>query len=120
VETYDAGGVKQTLIYQSVLDAFLVALPGATVAVAHGSPRPPDSRATATEQEVVVQLVLLHRRPSADKRRRCALDREYDGAVVLRRKDIPSEAIVVGLPSNWHTLSKKSALQDREWHADVG
>jgi len=83
----------------------LVALPASAVAVAHGSPGPADARATATEQEVVVHLVLLYRRPSADDRRGRALDGEYDGAVVLRCEDVTSEAVVVGLPSNRHTLA---------------
>ena len=65
-ETYDASGVKQTLIDQSILNALLVAFPAAAVAVAHGAPRPANARATAAEQEVVVQLVLLCRRPSVD------------------------------------------------------
>jgi hypothetical protein len=67
--TYDAGGVKQTLVDQGVLDALLVAFPVAAVAVAHGAPRPTDARTAATEQEVVVQLVLLCRRPSVYDRR---------------------------------------------------
>ena len=68
-ETYDASGVKQTLIDQSLLNTLLVAFPAAAVAVAHGTPRPANARATATEQEVVIQLVLLCRRPSVDDRR---------------------------------------------------
>jgi len=69
METYDASGVKQTLIDQSVLNALLAAFRAAAVAVAHSAPRPANARATATEQEVVVQLVLLCCRPSNDDRR---------------------------------------------------
>jgi hypothetical protein len=83
----------------------LVALPASAVAVAHGSPGPADARATATEQEVVVHLVLLYGRPSANDRRGRALDGEYDGAVVLCRENVTSEAVVVGLPSDWHALA---------------
>jgi len=68
-ETYDASGVKQTLIDQSVLNTLLVAFPAAAVAIAHGPPRPSNARTTTTEQEVVVQLVLLCRRPSIYDRR---------------------------------------------------
>jgi hypothetical protein len=65
-ETYNASGIKQTFVDQSVLNALLVTFPAAAVAVAHRAPRPANARATATEQEVVVQLVLLCRRSSID------------------------------------------------------
>ena len=89
-----------------------MALPGSAEAVAHGRPPATNARAAAAEEQVIVQLVLLYRRPSADDWYGRALDRERDGTVVRRRKDVPAEAVVVRLPPNWHAL--RPATQRKE------
>ena len=81
------------------------------MAVAYGSPRPTDARATATEQEVVIQLVLLYGRSAVDDWDRRALDSEHHSAVVLRREHVAPEAIIIGLPSDRHTLHLKRQPQ---------
>ena len=61
-------------------------------------------RTTAAEQKVIVQLILLYRRSATDDRDGRALDGENYGAVVLRREHVPPEAVIIGLPSDRHTL----------------
>ena len=101
---HNTSGIKQTLVDQSILDTVLVTLKAAPVTVAYGSPRPANTRATAAEQKVVVQLILLYRRPATDDWDGRALDSEHHSAVVLRREYVPPEAVIIGLPSNRHTL----------------
>jgi hypothetical protein len=67
-------------------------------------PRPTDARTTAAEQESVVQLVFLCRRSAVDDWDRLTLDGEHNRAVVLRRKHVAPETIIIGLPSNRHAL----------------
>ena len=74
-------------------------------AVAHGRPPAADARAAAAEEKVVVQLVFLYRRTPANDRDRRALDGKHDSAIVLRRKHISTEAVVVRLPPDGHALS---------------
>ena len=105
---HNASGIEEAVVDQSLLDAVLITLPVTAEAVAHGRPSATDARTAATEEEVVVLLVFLYRGPSTDDRRRRALDSEHDGAVVLRRKDVPAEAIIVRLPPDWHSLASRS------------
>jgi hypothetical protein len=107
---HNASRVEEAVVDQSILDAVLVALPVSAEAVAHGRPPAADARAAAAKEQVVVQLVLLYRWSTADERDGRALDRERDGAIVIRRKDITAEAIVVWLPPNRHTLHKRRHL----------
>jgi hypothetical protein len=103
-DTHNASRIEETVVDQSFLDAFLATLPVSAEAVAHGRPPAADARTAATEEKVVVQLVLLYRRPPTDNRDRRALNRECDRAIVVRRKDIPTEAVVVRLPPDRHAL----------------
>ena len=104
--TYDSHWVKQALLDKGFFDAVLITLPPAPVAVAHCFPRPVDVCATAAEQQVIVPLIFIHRRPAVDPPWGRAFDGEHDGAVIVCRKNVPSEAVVVRLPSNRRVLSR--------------
>ncbi|SRR6266403_1303659 len=107
-DTHDTGGIKQALLNQSILDTCFVTFPVAAVAVTYGSPCPTDTCTTAAEQEVVVQLVFLYRGSAADEWGGRALDSEHHRAVVLRREYVSPEAVIIGFPSDRHTLHFKS------------
>ena len=105
---HNTGGIKQALVNQSSLNTFPITLSLSTVAVAHRSPSPANARAATAKQEVVIQLVLLCRRPAPDDRDGGPLNREDDSAVVLCREHVPAEAIIVWLPPDGHALPQKS------------
>ena len=101
---HNASGIEEAVVDQCLLDAVLITLPVTAEAVAHGRPSATDARTAAAEEKVVVQLILLYRRSPADVRNGRALDRKRDGAVVLRRKNVAAEAIVVWFPPDRHAL----------------
>ena len=110
--THSSYRIKQTLLYQGIFYAILVALPPPAVAPAHGRPRPVDTRAAAAEEQVVVKLVLLRRRAAAsNKRGGRALDGKHDRRVVRRGKNVSAEAVVVRLPPERITLQNAKQNQ---------
>lgn len=79
----------------------------------HHRPRPVDPGATAAKQQIVVQLVLLARRPGApEHRRRRAFDRQHDRRVIWRREDVAAEAVRVGCPTKGVLLYKNDDIRD--------
>ena len=110
---HNASGIEEAVVDQSLLDAVLITLPVTAEAVAHGRPSATDARTAAAEEKVVVQLILLYRRSPADVRNGRALDRKRDSAVVLRRKNVAAEAIVVWLPPDRHALHPAEINQVR-------
>jgi hypothetical protein len=102
--TYNADWVKQALLHEGLFDAVLITFPPAPVAVAYRRPRPVDARATAAEQQVVVQLISLRRRPAVNPVCGRAFDGEHNSAVIVCRENVPSKAVVVWFPPNRRVL----------------
>lgn len=108
-----ANGVEQAVVDERSLDAVYVALPAAAIAPADGCPCPVDAGAAAAEQQVIVQLVLLGgRAPAAKYTSRCALERQNDRRIIGRRKNVPAEAVCIGLPSKRIRLRASEREQD--------
>ena len=82
----------------------MITFPASSVAVAYCCPRPIDTCATAAEQQVIVQLIFFRRRPPVNPLGGRAFDGQDDSAVIIRRKDVPSEAVVIRLPPDRSVL----------------
>ena len=103
--THGAYRVEQTVLCQRLLQTINIALSTSTIATADWRPRPIDASAAATEEQIVVELVLLRRgTPTTNEGGRGTLDGEDDSLVVWSSKDMSAETVIVGLPPEWIAL----------------
>ena len=93
--THNPDRIEQTIFYETLLQAALVAPLLAVVAIAHRAPRRADACTATREKKVVVQLILRLRWPAAADwpHDRGALDGDDDGEVIWRGEDVPAEAV---------------------------
>ena len=120
--THNSDRVKQTLLNKAALQAALIALLRALVAVTHRTPSWTNTSAATREEQVVVQLVLaLCRAPTADgPHDGRALDSDDHSGVVGCRKDVSTESVRVRLPPKGVRLRRGSSAWDGMYAGDGG
>jgi hypothetical protein len=107
-DTHSSNRVEQTLFNQRVFQTRLSTSPTPFITSTHCGPCPVHPSATAAEEQVVIELVLLCCwATSAEQARRGTLDGHDDSAVILRCKDMAPETVRVGFPTMRKRLSKE-------------
>lgn len=105
--THHPDRVKQAVLHHRALYAIPPTLVIPSEAATHGRPRRPHPCTATREEHVVVELVLAlswSTIAAYHPRRRRAFERDNDGRVVGRGKDLPAQPIGGGLPAKRHAL----------------
>lgn len=113
--------IKQALVRQGLAQTRLITLPPPAMTPTHHRPRPVNPRATAAKQQIVIQLILFSRRPTAAAKypSRSTLDGEHDRPIVRRRKDVPTKPVRLGFPPKRIALPRISVSTQSHQKSDA-
>lgn len=105
-----ANRIEQRILEEALLQTVLITLVSSGVATAYRCPGGPDLGAAAGEKKVVVQLVFLDGGAAVpdEPESRSSFDRNDNGAVVRRHKDVTPESIRVRLPTERIRLENRT------------
>lgn len=99
--THNSDGIEQGLLHESIFHAIFVTLVPSSKAPTYRTPRPIYVRTAAAKQQIVVELVFAYCWASTSQQASAsAFDGEDCSSVVCGKKNVSTESVCVGLPTN--------------------